>query len=254
MNKNLDSFSIDELCWVKIRGYPWWPAVIIEIDNEPNQKSYKACFLGEKNYSIVTERNIKKFKENFESLTAEGKKNAKKSKKNEFSCSLKIADLIREKVNIKEEHENFVLKYPNKKDRMNSKIIEDYFTNEENKVNSNEKIEDKTLIGTKRKKSFNKKLNKRNELKENEIKITRNTINTIKKCTNSLCKNIDKILEKSKKLKDEFMEENEKGKLNLDNINNINTKIEFLEFIGEMTKILAVPMSLTKKIDNSIKK
>ena len=27
MNK-IDEFKIKELCWAKIKGFPWWPAII----------------------------------------------------------------------------------------------------------------------------------------------------------------------------------------------------------------------------------
>ena len=34
----IDEFKIKELCWAKIKGFPWWPAIIREIKYSNNKK------------------------------------------------------------------------------------------------------------------------------------------------------------------------------------------------------------------------
>ena len=35
-----NDFKIKELCWAKIKGYPWWPAIIRDIYNAGNNKLF----------------------------------------------------------------------------------------------------------------------------------------------------------------------------------------------------------------------
>ena len=35
----MELYEIGEIIWAKIRGYPWWPAIVYEIDNKDNKIS-----------------------------------------------------------------------------------------------------------------------------------------------------------------------------------------------------------------------
>ena len=37
----MDYFTVDEIVWGKIKGYPWWPAKITEIEEDNKEKKYR---------------------------------------------------------------------------------------------------------------------------------------------------------------------------------------------------------------------
>ena len=43
-----NDFKIKELCWAKIKGYPWWPAIIRDIQISGNIKKFLVGYLCEK--------------------------------------------------------------------------------------------------------------------------------------------------------------------------------------------------------------
>ena len=36
----MDYFTVDEIVWGKIKGYPWWPAMITGIEEDNKEKKY----------------------------------------------------------------------------------------------------------------------------------------------------------------------------------------------------------------------
>ena len=48
--KEKQDFIVNELCWAKIKGYPWWPAIIRDIFIENNKKFYFVGYFCEKKW------------------------------------------------------------------------------------------------------------------------------------------------------------------------------------------------------------
>ena len=42
-----EEFKIKELCWAKLKGFPWWPALIREIKYSNNEKYYNIGYICE---------------------------------------------------------------------------------------------------------------------------------------------------------------------------------------------------------------
>ena len=62
-----DSFKINEYVFSKLKGYPWWPGQIIEIDKIGKKYIYKCADSYTKTISKVTDnKNIAKFEDNVE--------------------------------------------------------------------------------------------------------------------------------------------------------------------------------------------
>ena len=54
-----NEFTINELCWAKLKGYPWWPAIIKDIILSKNKKKcYIVGYFCEKRGSSLSEINI----------------------------------------------------------------------------------------------------------------------------------------------------------------------------------------------------
>ncbi len=122
-----EKFNQGEIVWTKLKGYPWWPALIKDIYFSNKKKVYFVGYLCEKNGSPLNEKNIKKWNINYD-LFKDGGKNIKNpNKNNDFICALKIANMYNEgKIN-ERDHDSFLEKYQNNKERHNLKNIESFF-------------------------------------------------------------------------------------------------------------------------------
>lgn len=221
-----NEFTINELCWAKLKGYPWWPAIIKDIILSKNKKkSYIVGYFCEKRGSSLNEINIKKWKENYEMFKNGKGKGKQKTSGNDFISSLAVAKMYDEgKIDIND-HESFLNKYQNNKDRHSLKNIHSYFSeiikkkkedqedkeniknekreNAENILKSNEKIvdnnSDKKLLRKKRNISKNKELIEIKNEKNNEFNIKQKDLNKIDDLVNNIAYNVDEILIKSEK-------------------------------------------------------
>ena len=228
-----DEFKIKELCWAKIKGFPWWPALIRETNYINNQKYYNIGYICESLGSDLDSSCLKKWKENY-NLFKQGwtnPKDKKSLKQNDFDCSLAMADKLAEGKISPEDHDKFLLKYKTKKERHSLynvhefiKEIEEQRGNKINKGRKEEKKEEekdnkiikekneekkeeenkakKKLIGRKRKEKFielvddeNKSENskEKKEEKDEEEKFEMNTKDLNK--TDNLVKNITNNLD-----------------------------------------------------------
>ena len=79
----MDYFTVDEIVWGKIKGYPWWPAMITEIEEDNKEKKYKVNFIGNNRHANLKKRNIGKFEKEF--------KNHSNTKKKDLLESIKTA-------------------------------------------------------------------------------------------------------------------------------------------------------------------
>ena len=259
MNK-IDEFKIKELCWAKIKGFPWWPAIIREIKYSNNKKYYNIGYICESKGSDLDGWSLKKWKENYE-LFKQGwisPKDKKSLKQNDFDCSLAIADKLAEGKLTPEEHDKYLTKYKTKKQRNSLyniheflKEVESKKENHENKENQikekeneiKEKPEKKKLLGRKRKekvieivddenKSENiQEIKEIKDKKDEELEMSKKDLNKADDLIKNISKNLDEIIIKTEKYQKFFEKEcKDKNISYLDDKNN-KTKIELVNII-----------------------
>ena len=124
----VEDFKKKELCWAKIKGYPWWPAIIRDIFISKDKKNYFVGYLCEKNGSSLSEMSIKKWKENYEKYKDGGlKQKNSNNTKNDFLSALTIGNMYYEGKIDSDDHENFLNVYQNSKERHSMENIEKFF-------------------------------------------------------------------------------------------------------------------------------
>ena len=69
MKKADEYYREKEVCWVKLKGDPWWPGMINKIINRNQKIVYEIIYLGEKEKIIVGKAFVKKWKENYNLYT-----------------------------------------------------------------------------------------------------------------------------------------------------------------------------------------
>ena len=172
--KEIDFYE-KELCWAKLKGYPWWPAMINnKIYSKKNSLIYEVDYLGEKEKSFLSKKYIKKWKENYPKYKTcfESKGKVEKKTKTSFDCALKIGDLIYEgKINIKE-HFNMLEHFQNIKKKRNKESIIKYFKDLSDAKEEANKISEFNIQ--------NQKMNlnidiEENNFEQNNLKIINNT-------------------------------------------------------------------------------
>jgi len=280
--KQEDTFKLKELCWAKIKGYPWWPGIIRNIYNLNGEEFYFVAYLCENNGSVLNRNAIKKWESNYE-LFREGKTNSKNGKgstiNNDFKSALAVAILYCEgKIN-DVDHDKFLNKYQTNKDRHNIANIESFFNNiiqeklekekekEKNKKeelinkNTNKEIKNKTKNKSNKKKLIGKKRNlskakppekqeKKSVIKDNEINMTQKELNKIDDLISNITYNIDEIMIKSEKYQKFFSKECKEKNICIHDNKSIKTKIELIKYLQIMNDILNVPINLNKMILN----
>lgn len=272
-----NEFTINELCWAKLKGYPWWPAIIKDILLSKNKKkSYIVGYFCEKRGSSLNEINIKKWKENYEMFKNGKGKGKQKASGNDFISSLAVAKMYDEgKIDIND-HESFLNKYQNNKDRHSLKNIHSYFSeiikkkkedqedkeniknekreNAENILKSNEKIvdnnSDKKLLRKKRNISKNKELIEIKNEKNNEFNIKQKDLNKIDELVNNIAYNVDEILIKSEKYQKFFDKECKERNISMHDNKAINTKLELIKYLQTMIEVLHPPINLNNMIQS----
>ncbi|OMJ07927.1 PWWP domain-containing protein2 [Smittium culicis] len=93
----LEDHSIGTVCWAKLKGFPWWPAVIMEesilsvevMKSKPRfGLSYPVMFLGSIDFAWLTSENLEPYKENLERHSIK----TKNRKEPKFGLALKQAE------------------------------------------------------------------------------------------------------------------------------------------------------------------
>ena len=188
-----EKFSLYEYVFFKMRGYPWWPGNIVNIDNSSKKQIYSIVDSSTNTISKISDnKNIIKFEENIEHVA----QNAK-GKKYINSLILGIENFFEGKT-IPKKYEKIIkdLKegknngYEKNKENINN---EEYV--DENKNNINNKNKEEKIIT---------KENKKIKKKEKEIKMdTKNNslLNKKRKTPNPNIKNENEDLNNKKENK-----------------------------------------------------
>lgn len=263
MKKQEEEFKEKELCWAKMKGYPWWPAMINQIIYKNQRFSYEVIYLGDKEKSFLSHNYIKKWKDNYNKykICFDSKHKIEKKTKTSFECALKIGDLLYEgKINI-DDHINFMEHFQIIKRKRNKESIIKYF----NELLNNKKINnisgydiDKNEINKDKEINFiNKKLSELNKIKINSDRnlLYEEEKNTIKDNSTTSFK---KKFKKSKSLK-KFLEKKRKNENILsDNSCNISINIpkdhEISMNQNELNKMKNLVNIITSNLDKILEK
>ena len=280
MNK-IDEFKIKELCWAKIKGFPWWPAIVREIKYLNNKKYYNIGYICESKGSDLDSSSLKKWKENYE-LFKQGwtsPKDKKSLKQNDFDCALSMADKLSEGKLTPEEHDNYLTKYKTKKQRNSLYNIHEFLKELESKKEKKEsqikpeeneikeQPEKKKLLGRKRKekvieivddenKSENiQEIKEIKDIKDEELEMSKKDLNKTDDLVKNISKNLDEIIIKTEKYQKFFEKEcKDKNISYLDDKNN-KTKIELVKYIQIINDVFDAPIKVEKFLpDNSEEK
>ena len=148
------SFNVGELIWAKIRGYPWWPAIITGAEDDNREKKYTVIFIGDKSHSSLAKKCLEKFekglklysntkKKNLQDVIEKAKEiyyNKNGNKDKEIKSMMRKDFKSKEKDKEKENQQNRISN-TNNSNNLKSKNIENI--NNKKKV---KKVEDKTEI------------------------------------------------------------------------------------------------------------
>ena len=74
MDNSNNNFLIGEIVWAKIRGYPWWPATVSEINDENKEKKYICNFIGDNSHASLFKRDLAKFEKELDNFSQTKKK------------------------------------------------------------------------------------------------------------------------------------------------------------------------------------
>lgn len=124
----MENFNVGEIIWAKIRGYPWWPAIITGTKDDSKEKIYRVSFIGDKTFANLPKKFLRKFEKEF--------KNHCNTKQKKLSESIKEAQKMFSNKTMKGNY----IKSRNKSEQDNIEDDEDYDNNfddeEENDNNS----------------------------------------------------------------------------------------------------------------------
>ena len=106
-----ESFIEEEIVWAKLRGYPWWPAVILSIKKDINteEQKYRVVFFGNYIQATLKKLYISKFDNNYKQYS--------KTKNKDLIDIIKAAKDINDSENSEKNNKkirlvkNFLIKY-----------------------------------------------------------------------------------------------------------------------------------------------
>lgn len=152
-----DCFTEEEIVWAKLRGYPWWPAILLSIkeDNTTEEKKYRVVFFGNNIQATLKIIYLSKFDKNF--------KQCSKSKNKDLIEIIKTAKDIYDS---EEEEKNKKIK----------EIISNLKNKEKNKKNGNNDSSSETSKTKEISKNENGKNLIKKKLKKNEEKVENDLI------------------------------------------------------------------------------
>ena len=145
------SFNVGEIIWAKIRGYPWWPAIITGAEDDNREKKYTVSFIGDHTHSSLAKKCLEKFEKGLKLYSNTKKKNlldvierAKEIYYNKNGIKEKeIKKMIKKEMKSKEKEKEL---QQNKTTNNNSNISKSKNIDMINIKKKVKKIEDKTEI------------------------------------------------------------------------------------------------------------
>ena len=241
-----EKYSIGEYVFFKMKGYPWWPGHILDIENLSKKQIYYIADPSTNTVSKINDvKNIIKFEKNIE-IVSENAKNKKYINSIIFGIENyfegkklpkkyeKIIKELKEGKNGKEnkENENKKNKEEKKEKKENKKIVEINYIKKETKNDNN-----LLLLNKKRKLSSNNNNNEKEEKKKKEN-------NKKKKIESKSSLQESKEIQKEKEIIKE--PENKKKKVKLEGLEKIKEEIKEKER-REQEKKLREELELKKK-------
>ena len=151
-----ENFKEEEIVWAKLKGYPWWPAILLSIKTEMNtfEEKYRVLFLGNYIQETLNPKYILKFDIYYKQFS--------KSKNKDLTDSIAIAKEIydsEEDEKSKKIKEIIAKAKPKDKDKKNK-------MNDSSSETSKTKEKSKNEMG---KNSLKKKLKKNEDKLENDL-------------------------------------------------------------------------------------
>jgi len=64
----MTKFTESQLVWAKVKGYPWWPAIVLKVmggGSSNNSGSVLVNFIGDNSHATVHEHKVTDFNESF---------------------------------------------------------------------------------------------------------------------------------------------------------------------------------------------
>ena len=155
------SFNVGEVIWAKIRGYPWWPAMITGTEDDNREKKYAVSFIGDNTHSSLAKKCLEKFEKGLKMYSNTKKKNlldtiekAKeiyynkngiKDKEIKYMMKRDRDMKIKEKEREKEKQQNNNINN-NNKEKNNETNAKNYLIEEDLEVKLNEKLIKKSYL------------------------------------------------------------------------------------------------------------
>ena len=108
MNSENNDFKKNELCWVKVKGYPWWPAIICDINTDNKNILFHINYLCDRKKITVNKDNIRKWKEKYDMFKHYQDYKMLSQLKIAFKCALKVGEWLSEELIDLNDHEKFL--------------------------------------------------------------------------------------------------------------------------------------------------
>lgn len=138
------SFNVGEIIWAKIRGYPWWPAIITGTEDDNREKKYAVSFIGDNTHSSLAKKCLDKFEKGLKTYSSTKKRNLLESIE-------KAKEIYYNKNGMKEKEIKYMmkrdLKYKEKekeKQQHNKEKNNSEINNNDNNKKKLKRVEDKT--------------------------------------------------------------------------------------------------------------
>ena len=152
-----ENFKEEEIVWAKLKGYPWWPAILLSIKTEMNtfEEKYRVLFLGNYIQETLNPKYILKFGIYYKQFS--------KSKNKDLTDSIAIAKEI----------------YDSEEDEKNKKIKEIIAKAKPKDKDKKNKMNDSSSETSKTKEKSKNDMGKNNskkKLKKNEDKLENDLI------------------------------------------------------------------------------
>ena len=152
-----ENFKEEEIVWAKLKGYPWWPAILLSIKTEMNtfEEKYRVLFLGNYIQETLNPKYILKFDIYYKQFS--------KSKNKDLTDSIAIAKEI----------------YDSEEDEKNKKIKEIIAKAKPKDKDKKNKMNDSSSETSKTKEKSKNDMGKNNskkKLKKNEDKLENDLI------------------------------------------------------------------------------